>query len=144
MTATYGMSAANLANKWLNILATGTAFPSPPADLYWALHISAPGAAGTEGGSAGTTARSAAVAHTTPSGGSMSQSGAQPTWTNTLATGSPPGQETLAGISSWDNATPGSGDFLYSFALSASQVWQDTNTFTMTTWSWGLTPIASG
>jgi hypothetical protein len=129
-----GLSAVNCANKWLNILASGTAFPSPPAALYMKLHTAGPGSAGTTSAAAGSTTRPTS-GYGTPSGGSMSQTGTAPSWTNGGTS------ETLTDISVWDNAT--AGNFIFSFQLTASQSWVNTNTFTMTSYSLALTPIAA-
>lgn len=131
---TDGLHAVNLANKWLLILQAGTAFASAPSGLFFKLHTASPGAAATTAAAAGSTTRPAA-AYATPASGSMSQTGTAPTWTNAATT------ETLTDISVWDSATV--GNFLFSFALTASQAWVATNTFTMTSYSLALTPIAA-
>lgn len=129
-----GLSAANVANKWLTILQAGTAFSSAPAALYFKLHTAGPGSAGATAAAAGSTTRVVAP-YAAPSGGSMSQTGTAPSWTNGGTS------ETLTDISVWDAST--SGNFLYSFQLTASQAWVNTNTFTMTSYSLALTPIAA-
>jgi hypothetical protein len=41
----------------------------------------------------------------------------------------------------WDNVT--AGVFLYSFALTTPQAWASGNTFTLTSYSFALTPLAA-
>jgi hypothetical protein len=129
-----GMSAVNLANKWLAILQAGTAFASAPTNLYFKLHTASPGASGATAAAAGSTTRVVAP-YAAPSAGSMAQTGTAPGWTNGGTS------ETLTDISVWDALT--AGNFLFSFALTASQAWVNTNTFTMTSYSFALTPIAA-
>lgn len=129
-----GLSATNVANKWLAILQAGTAFASAPAGLFFKLHTASPGSAGATAAAAGSTTRPAA-GYAAPSAGSIAQTGTAPTWTNGGTS------ETLTDISVWDAST--AGNFLWSFALTASQAWVNTNTFTMTSYSLALTPIAA-
>ena len=49
--------------------------------------------------------------------------------------------ETLSHISCWDSTT--AGTFLLSAALTASQAWASGNTFSLTSLSISLTPIAA-
>jgi hypothetical protein len=93
-----------------------------------------PGASGASNAAAGDTSRKAA-SYAAPSGGSKSQTGTAPVWTN----GGTP--ETITDVSVWDAST--SGNFLFSFQLSASQAWASGNTFTLSTYSFALTPIAA-
>jgi len=127
-----GLSATGVANKFLAILQAGTPFPSPPAGLYFKLHTGDPGAAGTANPSAVTTR--VAAPYAAPSAGSIAQTGTNPSWTMTAT-------ETISHVSVWDSAT--SGNFLFSFALTVSQPVVSSNTFTMTTYSLSLTPIAA-
>lgn len=129
---TDGLSATNLANKWLAILQAGTAFASAPAALYFKLHTASPGSAGATAASAVTTR--VAAGYAAPSAGSIAQTGTAPSWTMTAT-------ETISDISVWDAST--SGNFLFSFALTTAQPVVNTNTFTMTSYSLALTPIAA-
>lgn len=131
---TDGLSSANVANKWLAILQAGTAFASAPAALWFKLHTASPGSAGATAGAVGSATRVTAP-YAAPSAGSISQTGTNPSWTNGGTT------ETLTDISVWDASS--AGNFLFSFALTASQAWVNTNTFTMTSYSLALTPIAA-
>lgn len=127
-----GLSSANLATPWLNVLRNVAA--SAIAQPYFKLHTGSPGASGASNAAAGSTTRVAA-AYAAPSAGSMAQTGTAPVWTNGGTT------ETITDISVWDAST--AGNFLYSFALSASQLWNSGNTFTLSTYSFALTPIAA-
>jgi len=129
---TVGLSAANLAAVWLNILrnTAGSAIAQP----YFKLHTGDPGSAGANNAAAGSTTRVAA-SYAAPSAGSMSQTGTAPVWTNGGTS------ETLSHISVWDASS--AGNFLFSFALSATQAWASGNTFTLNTYSFALTPIAA-
>jgi hypothetical protein len=129
---TVGISSANLATPWLNVLrnTAATAIAQP----YFKLHTGDPGAAGANNAAAGDTTRKAA-SYAAPAAGSIAQTGTAPSWTNGGTT------ETLSHISVWDASS--AGNFLFSFALSATQSWANTNTFSMSSYSFGLTPIAA-
>lgn len=128
-----GLHAVNLANKWLDMLA-GTAFTAP-ATTVARLHTGDPGSAGTANASANTTR----VAYTwsAASAGSKAISNT-PTWA-TWASGS----ETLTHIATWDNLTAGAGNFLFSAALTTSKSITNGDTFTLSSLSIGLTPLAA-
>lgn len=126
-----GLSSANLANKWLNML-RGVAFPSPPgATLYIALHKGDPGAAGTANASVNTTR--VALVLGAPANGTVALTGSQPTWTMSAT-------ETLSHISVWDAST--AGNFLWSAALTATRTVNNLDTFTLTACGLSLSPIA--
>jgi hypothetical protein len=129
---TAGLSSAGLAAAWLNVLrnTSATAIAQP----YFKLHTADPGSAGATAAAVGSTTRVAAT-YAAPSAGSMAQTGTAPVWTNGGTS------ETLTHISVWDALT--AGNFLYSFALSSSQAWATGNTFTLSTYSFALTPIAA-
>ncbi|MGZ4542069.1 MAG: phage tail fiber protein [Mycobacteriaceae bacterium] len=129
---TVGLSAANLANKWLDMLA-GTAFTAPAA--FWAkLHTADPGAAGATAAAVGDATRKQ-VTWAAASGGSKSMSSMSGGWTNGGTS------ETLTHLSFWDASS--AGNFLGSCALTASQAWASTNTFSLTSLSISFTPIAA-
>jgi hypothetical protein len=129
---TVGLSSANLATVWLNVLRnTGATAIAQP---WFKLHTADPGASGANAAAVGDATRKAA-SYAAPSAGSMSQTGTAPVWTNGGTS------ETITHISVWDAST--AGNFLYSFALSASQAWASGNTFTLSTYSFALTPIAA-
>jgi hypothetical protein len=119
---TAGLSATNVANGWLNTLRAGSNFTAI-ATPFIKLHTGDPGSAG------------ASNAFAAASAGSISQNGTAPQWTNGGTS------ETITHISCWDAST--SGNFLWSAALTASQAWVSGNTFTLTSSSIALTPIAA-
>lgn len=134
---TAGLSAANTANAILNaIRGTSAAAFGPKSTLFVQLHTSAgdPGANGTANVSVGSTTRQAANM-AAASAGSQSLTGSVTAWTNGGTS------ETLAWISVWDASTL--GNFLYSVALTTPQAWASGNTFTLTSLSVALSPIAA-
>jgi len=129
---TVGLSAANLANKWLDMLA-GTAFTAPTTFAV-KLHIGDPGSAGASNAGAGDTTRKT-VTWSAASAGSKAMSSMSGGWTNGGAS------ETLSHISMWDATS--AGNFLASAALTSSQAWANTNTFSLTSLTIAFTPIAA-
>ena len=133
---TVGLSAVNTANAWLNVLrgnGAGVTFTAPATQAA-KLHFGDPGAAGANNAAAGDTSRKT-IGYGAASAGSMSLSTAAPVWTNGGTS------ETLSHISVWDATS--AGNFQYSAALSASQAWASGNTFTLTSLTFSLTPIAA-
>lgn len=124
-----GLSAANLANSWLNML-RATAFTAP-AGTFVKLHTADPGAAGATAASAVTTRSSATF--TAAAAGVLSLSNV-PSFAMTAT-------ETITHISVWDAAT--AGNFLFSAALTASQSVVNTNTLNLNSLTFTLTPIAA-
>jgi hypothetical protein len=129
---TVGISAVNTANAWLNVL-RGTTFTGI-TNVYVQLHTADPGASGTTAVSVGSTTR-VVITWSAPSGGAIAMTGTAPSWTNGGTS------ETLTHISFWSATT--AGTFYGSAALSASQAWASTNTFTLTSQGWSLSPIAA-
>jgi hypothetical protein len=127
---TAGLSAANLANKWLDMLA-GTAFTAPAA-FYVQLHTADPGSAGTNAVSGVTTRQ--VVSWSAAAGGSKSQSGSPTAWSMT-------GTETITHVSFWSASS--SGTFLGSAALAVSRSVINGDTLTLTTLSFAFSPIAA-
>ncbi len=123
---TVGVSAA-VANGWLDgTFATATC---------WAkLHTADPGAAGSTAAAAGDTTRKQCTMNAA-SAGAKAMSGSAGPWTNGGTS------ETLSHISLWSAST--AGTFNMSIALTASQAWANTNTFTLTSLSISATPIAA-
>lgn len=132
-----GLSAANFANKVLDHIVRSQA-STAPAGSFVKLHTSAgdPGAAGANNASSVTT-RMAATWGTAASAGSVSITGTAPTWTNWAGT-SP---ETLGFVSVWDAVTAGA--FLYSAALTANKTVTTGDTFTLSSLTVSLSPIAA-
>jgi hypothetical protein len=129
---TAGLAATALANKWLDMLAA-TAFVAP-TNTYVKLHTGDPGSAGTSNASAETTRK--VLTWSAASAGSKAITTTLPTWTPWAA-----GSETITHVSVWDAST--SGNFLYSFALTASKAVSNGDTFNLTSHSIAFTPIAA-
>lgn len=127
-----GLSAANVANKWLTVL-SNTTFTAI-AVFAVKLHTADPGAAGATAAAVGDATRKQ-VTWAAASGGSMSMSSMSGSWTNGGTS------ETLSHVSFWDALTV--GNFLASAALSSSQAWASGNTFSLTSLTISLTPIAA-
>ena len=120
-------AAAGTVNGWLD-----GSFAT--ANCWVKLHTGDPGAAGATAAAAGDTSRKQATM-AAASGGSKAMTGTAGPWTNVTTT------ETLTDISLWSAST--AGTFNASAALTANQPWVDTNTFTLTTLSIAITPIAA-
>lgn len=129
---TVGLSGANLVNKWLDML-SGTAFTAP-AGSFLKLHTADPGASGATAAAVGDATRKS-ITMAAAAAGSKAMNGTNPTWTNGGTS------ETLTHISHWDASA--AGNFLLSAALTASQAWASGNTFTLTSYSISITPIAA-
>lgn len=121
---TTGLSAASV-NAFLDST-FGTTFVK--------LHTADPGAAGATVAAAGDTTRKAATM-ASASGGSKAMTGTAGPWTNAATT------ETITHLSLWSAST--AGTFNASAALTASQAWVATNTFTLSSLSIAITPIAA-
>lgn len=118
---------STIANNWLD-----TDFAT--AGAFIQLHTADPGAAGTTGVSVGSTSRVQATM-AAASGGSKAMSSMASTWTNGGTS------ETISHISVWSAST--SGTFKASAALSPSQAWASGNTFSLTSFSISITPLAA-
>lgn len=130
-----GLSIANLANKWLDMLG-GTAFTAP-ASTFVKLHTSAgdPGSAGA--GNASSVTTRPAVTWAAASAGSKAANGTLPSWTNWAGTNG----EIVRYISVWDNAT--AGNFLFSAQLTADKTVNTGDTLNLTSLTFALTPVAA-
>jgi hypothetical protein len=118
---------SGVVNGWLDgTFATATCWVK--------LHTADPGAAGATAAAAGDTTRKQATM-AAASGGSKAASASVGPWTNASTT------ETLSHISLWSASS--AGTFNGSAALTASQAWVNTNTFTLTSLSIAITPIAA-
>jgi hypothetical protein len=130
-----GLSAVNLANKWLDLL-RGVAF-TPPTGLYVALHKGDPGAAGTANPSTGNATRVALVlgsaSNSVAGTSTVVLAGTQPSWLMAA-------NETISHISVWNAAT--AGTFLWSAQLTASRAINTGDTFTLTACGLTLSPVA--
>lgn len=113
-------------NGWLDgTFATATCFVK--------LHTADPGAAGATAAAVGSATRVQATM-AAASGGSKAMSSMASTWTNGGTT------ETLTHISLWTAAAAGAVNA--TAALTASQAWVSTNTFTLSSLSVAITPVA--
>lgn len=119
--------AASVVNGWLDgTFATATCFVK--------LHTGDPGSAGATAAAAGSTTRVQATM-AAASAGSKAMTSMASSWTNGGTS------ETLTHISLWTAST--AGTFNGSAALSASQAWVSTNTFSLTGLTIAVTPIAA-
>ena len=128
-----GLSTANLANAILNNLINNATW-SPPAAIYAELHIGTPGAAGTSNPSAGSTQRFQ-LSYSAASGGSVALSSNSSAFTNTSGT------ETLSDVAFW-SAVSG-GTFLWSAPMNSTHTWNLNDTFTLTSATVSITPLAA-
>lgn len=128
-----GLHTVNLANKILNQLINNTSWTAPAA-IYAQLHTASPGSAGTTSVSAGSTTR-LSCSYSAASSGSVSLSGNVGPWTNGGTS------ETLTDVSFWDAST--SGNFLWSAAMGSSHAWVSSDTFTLTSATVSITPLAA-
>ena len=121
-----GITAA-IANAWLDAdFATAGSFIQ--------LHTADPGAAGTTAVSAGSTTRVQATMGAA-SAGTKSMTSMASNWTNGGVS------ETLSHLSWWSAAS--AGTFKASAALTSAQAWASGNTFTLTSLSISITPLAA-
>lgn len=134
---TVGLSAANLANKWLDVIGTGasagTTFTALPGS-FTKLYIGDPGATGGNNAAAGSTTR-VATTFAAAAAGSKAMNGTLPVWTNGGTS------ETLSHIGLFDAIS--AGNFVLSGALTTPQAWASGNTFTLSSLTIALTPIAA-
>jgi hypothetical protein len=129
---TVGLSSANIITGWLNTLRANNM--TAPVATFVKLHTADPGSAGATAAAVGSATRVAAT-FAAPSGNAIALNGTLPVWTNGGTS------ETLTHISVWDASS--AGNFLWSAALTASQAWVSTNTFTLNTLSVSLAPVAA-
>lgn len=125
-----GLAATTLANPWLDLL-RNTTFTAKTA-TYVKLHTGDPGASAAANAGAVTTRSALTLA--AASGGAVSLTGTQPSWSMTTT-------ETITHISVWDHVS--AGNFLWSAQLSVSKSVANGDTLTLTTCGIALTPIAA-
>lgn len=130
-----GLSSANLANKWLDML-SGTAFTAP-AGTFVKLHTNTgdPGAAGAGNVSSVTTRP--AVTWAAAAAGSKTANGTLPSWTSWAGTSG----EVVGYLSVWDAAA--AGNFLFSVQLTAPKTMNTGDTLNLTSLTFSLTPVAA-
>jgi hypothetical protein len=112
---------------------SATAF-SAPVGSFIKLHTADPGVAGATAAAVGSATR-VVITYAAASAGSKAMNGTLPVWTNGGTS------ETISHISSWDASS--AGNFLWSAALTASQAWVSTNTFTLTSLTVSFSPLAA-
>lgn len=130
---TVGFSSANVATPLLNAVARATNWTAPVAN-YAKLYTGDPGAAGANNAAVGSTTR-VVLTWAAPSSNAVALTTTFPVWTNGGTS------ETLTHIGVWDAVS--AGNFLYSIALTSSQAWASGNTFTLTSGSITVSPIAA-
>ena len=123
---TRGLTSA-IVNNWLD-----TDYAT--AAMYVKLYVGDPGSAGTNNAAAGDTTRKQATMGAA-SAGSKAMTSMAGAWTNVSTT------ETISDIGLWSASS--AGTFKGSIALTANQAWVNTNTFTLTTLSIAITPLAA-
>lgn len=119
--------ASSVVNGWLDGTFSTT-------NAWVKLHTADPGASGATAAAAGDTTRKQATM-ASASGGSKAMTGTAGPWTNGGTS------ETISHISLWSLVT--AGTFQGSGALSASKAWASTDTFTLSTLTIAITPIAA-
>ena len=129
---TVGLSTTNTVNAWLNVL-SGTTF-NGAAGSYAELHTADPGANGTTAVSVGSTTRQS-LSWSAASAGSKSLASAPSAWTNGGTS------ETLTHIAVFSASS--AGTFYFSVALTTPQAWASDNTFTLTSLSISIAPLAA-
>lgn len=130
---TVGFSSANVATPLLNAVARATNWTAPVAN-YAKLYTGDPGATGANNAAVGSTTR-VVLTWAAPSSNAVALTTTFPVWTNGGTS------ETLTHIGVWDAVS--AGNFLYSIALTSSQAWASGNTFTLTSGSITVSPIAA-
>jgi hypothetical protein len=133
--------ATALADGWLGTLrggGNGTNYTAP-ASTHAQLHTADPGAAGNTAASAETDRMAVEFGAPGAGGGgrqmSLSNAPSWATWDQ--------GPETISHISVWDAATDGTGNFLYSAALTTPRAVDNDDTLNLTSLTFALTPIAA-
>lgn len=130
MALTVGFAPA-LVNAWLDCFGTAQGVIGPA--LFAKIHVGIPGVAGVTSPSVGD-ATTKAVTWGAAAGGVKAISNT-PVWTNGSAT------ESISHVTLWKET--GATTFQLSGALSTPQAWVSTNTFTLTSFSVSLSPVAS-
>lgn len=128
-----GLSAVNLANKWLDML-SATAFTAP-TNTYVKLHIGDPTSAGA--GSPSSVTTRVILSWAAASAGSKAIQATLPSWTSWAGTNG----EVVSHVSVWDNLT--AGNFLFSATLTASKTVNTGDTLNLTALTFAFTPIAA-
>ena len=133
--ANSGLSAANLVTPWLNTLRPAGAAFGPIAGPYIQLHTGEPGPSGTSAVSVGSTTRLLVTQGASAGGSALALTGGPYTWTDAATS------ESITNLTAWSASTVGT--FYYSVLLTTPQPWVATNTFTLNTLTFALTPQAA-
>lgn len=135
---TVGLSAANFANNVLNAMCRGIALsPAAPASNNVGLHTTDPGAVGTTNPTTGTNAGvRKAITFTAASAGTCASS-STPSW----AVWDGGASVVVSHISVWDAIT--AGNFIYSAVLTTAKTVTTGDTFTLSSLSVSLAPVAA-
>jgi hypothetical protein len=131
---TVGVSTVNTADAWLNCIRASGSTRTVVAGTFAKLHTADPGSAGATAAAVGDATRKT-FTQAASSSGSIALNGTNPVWTNGGTS------ETITHISVWDASS--AGNFLYSVVLTASQAWVNTNTFTLTSCTVSIAPLAA-
>ena len=133
--ANEGLS-VGLVSGWLNaIRGTGATTYTAITTLYVQLHTSNPGAAGTSNVSVGSTTRNAINFNASSGGTALALTAVPSVWTDAATS------ETINSVTVWSASS--AGTFLFSVILTTGQPWVATNTFTLNTLTFSLTPQAA-
>jgi uncharacterized membrane protein YdcZ (DUF606 family) len=134
---TVGLCVTQFADVVLNYMTRAVAGTVPAAN-YVQLHTSVgePGAAGTSNVATGSGATRVVVTFSASSSGAVAMSGTAPSWTAWSG-----GTVTLSYISVWSAIT--AGNFLYSAALTTPKAITTGDTFTLSSLSVSLAPLAA-
>jgi len=128
-----GLHTTNLVIPLLKLLmGNSTAGLATIAALWVQLHTADPGAAGTTAVSVGDATRKQ-ITFSTPGANVLSLSASPSVWTDAATS------ETITHISVWSLIT--AGVVYFTVVLTASQPWVATNTFTLNTLTFTLTPV---
>lgn len=125
-----GLNTTNTANAWLNTI-RGTAVPGTSATPHAEVHTADPGASGTAATTANVAGRQP-LTFGAPSAGSIALT-ASPSWTAT-------GAATITHVSVWSASS--AGTHWANAALAVSKTVASADTFTLSTLTISLTPLA--
>lgn len=129
-----GLATTAFANKVLDHMCRAVASTAPASNNV-ELHTADPGAAGTTSTATGSGATRNAVTFSAASSGAVASSNT-PSWSSWTG-----GSVTLSHIAIWDAAS--AGTFLYSAALTTSKAITNGDTFTLSSLSVSLSPLAA-
>lgn len=129
-----GLHTTNFANKVLDHMCRAVASTAPAAN-YVELHTADPGGAGTTSTCTGSGATRVAVTFSAAGSGQVASSNT-PSWASWTG-----GSVTVSHIAVWDTVT--GGLFLYSAQLTSGKAMTNGDTFTLSSLSVSLAPLAA-